>query len=213
MKVKIFTFNPFQENTYLLYDDSKEAVLIDPGCSYEDEEQELTDFIKQEGLNLVKLINTHCHIDHVLGWSFVEKTFGLKPYYHAEDEKLLSNLQEHGKSFGFNIEDFGNNYGTHISETDIITFGNTTLEIRFCPGHAPGHIVFYHPDTKQCIVGDVIFKQSVGRTDLPFCNPDDLVHSIRTQIYSLPDETILYPGHGPSTTVGFEKKNNMFVRE
>lgn len=212
MKIKVFTFNPFQENTYLIYDDTKEAVIIDPGCSTEAECLELKSFIDNEGLTPVMLLNTHCHIDHVFGWEYVYETWGLKPYYHALDKVLLPRVGEQAQMFGFNLKSFPEDYGIEIKETDKIQFGNTTLDIHLCPGHAPGHLVFYHQPTNNCIVGDVIFRLSVGRTDLPFCDPNALEHSIRTVIYNLPDDCVLHPGHGPSTNVGFEKKNNPFVR-
>lgn len=212
MKIKVFTFNPFQENTYLIYDDTKEAVIIDPGCSTEAECLELKSFIDEEGLTPVMLLNTHCHIDHVFGWEYVYETWGLKPHYHALDKVLLPRVGEQAQMFGFNLKAFPEDYGIEIKETDEIRFGNTTLDIYLCPGHAPGHLVFYHQPTNNCIVGDVIFRLSVGRTDLPFCDPNALEHSIRTVIYQLPEDCVLHPGHGPSTNVGFEKKNNPFVR-
>ncbi|MCT4664545.1 MAG: MBL fold metallo-hydrolase [Flavobacteriales bacterium] len=212
MQIQIFTFNPFQENTYLLFDETKEAVLIDPGCHTEHEYEELVEFIEKNDLKLVKIINTHCHIDHIMGWYFTTEKWGLKPYYHSKEEVWVQGMQEHAKMFGFEMEDFGADYGIHLDEMKSIGFGNTELEIHLCPGHAPGHVVFHHPESKQCIVGDVIFKNSIGRTDLPHCNQQDLVDAIRNTIYSFPDDTVLFPGHGPRTTVGEEKVGNMFVR-
>ncbi|MGB0883686.1 MAG: MBL fold metallo-hydrolase [Flavobacteriales bacterium] len=212
LHIQSFTFGPFQENTYLLYDDSKEAILIDPGCSGAEEELELFQFITKHELKLVKLVNTHCHIDHVMGWEFVENTWGLQPYFHPKDAVLLERVSQQAKQFGLEFKDFPKNYGQAITEAETLNFGNTSLDIFFCPGHAPGHLIFHHPESNQCIVGDVIFRQSVGRTDLPFCNSDDLVNSIQNIVYKLPDETVLHSGHGPKTTVGFEKLNNPFVR-
>lgn len=212
MNIKVFTFNPFQENTYVVYDDTKEAVIIDPGCSNEIECQELKSFIEELDLTPVMLLNTHCHIDHVLGWEFVYDTWGLKPFYHALDKVLLPRVGEQAKMFGFELNSFPEDYGIEIKETDQVKFGDTTMDIYLCPGHAPGHLVFHHGPTNTCIVGDVIFRLSVGRTDLPYCNPKDLEASIRNVIYKFSDDCTLHPGHGPSTTVGFEKKNNPFVR-
>ena len=212
MKVKVFTFNPFQENTYLIYDETGEVVIIDPGCSNEVECMELKNFIDEQGLKPVMLLNTHCHIDHVFGWEYVYNTWGLKPYYHALDKVLLPRVGEQAKMFGFELKSFPEDYGFEISEKEKVTFGNSELDIFLCPGHAPGHLVFYHKPTNVCIVGDVIFRLSVGRTDLPFCDPQALEKSIKEVIYKLPNDCTLYPGHGPSTEVGFEKKNNPFVR-
>lgn len=212
MKVKTFTFSPFQENTYVIYDETKEAVIVDPGCSNTEENNILKAFIESNGLKPVKLINTHCHIDHVFGWDFVYQTWGLKPYYHPKDSVLLPRVGEQAKMFGFEMKSFPSDYGFEITEDEKVTFGHTELDIMFCPGHAPGHIVFYHQESNICLVGDVIFRQSVGRTDLPYCDPVALEHSIRTVIYNLPDDCTLYSGHGLKTTVGHEKKNNPFVR-
>lgn len=212
MQIKVFTFNPFQENTYVIYDETKEAVIIDPGCSNNTECLELKSFIEKEGLKPVMLLNTHCHIDHVFGWEFVFNTWGLKPYYHALDKVLLPRVGEQAKMFGFELKAFPEDYGHEISESEQIIFGQSSLDIYLCPGHAPGHLVFYHRLSNICIVGDVIFRLGVGRTDLPFCNPQDLESSIRNVIYNLPDDCTLYSGHGPRTTVGYEKKNNPFVR-
>lgn len=212
MKVKVFTFNPFQENTYIVYDDTKEAVIIDPGCSNALECQNLKAFIEDNDLKPVMLLNTHCHIDHVFGWEFVYDTWGLKPYYHTLDKVLLPRVGEQAKMFGFEMSAFPEDYGHEISETDKVKFGNTSMDIYLCPGHAPGHLVFHHEPTNVCIVGDVIFRLSIGRTDLPYCDPKALESSIKNVIYKFADECTLYPGHGPSTTVGYEKKNNPFVR-
>lgn len=212
MQIQTFTFNPFQENTYVLFDETKEAIIIDPGCSNNEENKVLQDFITSNNLNPVKLVNTHCHIDHVFGWDFVFKTWGLKPFYHPKDKVLLPRIGDQAKMFGFDLEPIAEDYGFEITEKEQVHFGNSVLEIFHCPGHAPGHIVLFHKDSNQCLVGDVIFRLGVGRTDLPFCNPQDLEQSIREVIYKLPDDCVLFSGHGSTTTVGYEKKSNPFVR-
>ncbi len=209
--IQSFTFNAFSENTYLLYDDTKECVIIDPGCYELSEQEELKNFVQSNGLKVVQLINTHCHVDHVLGNAFVKDTFGVKLFIHKEDEATLRSVQAYGPSYGF-VGYTPAEADGFLEEGQKITFGDTELDILFVPGHAPGHVAFYHKDQGFLIGGDVLFRQSIGRTDLPGGDMDTLVKSIREQCYTLPDETVVYPGHGPETTIGFEKENNMFVR-
>ena len=209
MKVKSFVFNPFMENTYVLYDDTKEAVIIDPGCYEGYEKEQLNDFIKTEGLSVVRLLNTHCHIDHVLGNHFVKKTYGVKLGIHATEEATLKSVQVYAPSYGFQhyeeaeVDEF-------IKEGEDITFGNTRLAVLFVPGHAPGHVAFYNRDDKIMIGGDVLFNGSIGRTDLPGGDFNTLIKSIHEKIFPLPEEVIIYCGHGDSTTIGKEKKTNPF---
>ncbi len=209
MKVKSFTFNPFQENTYVLYDDTKEAVIVDPGCYNNTEENELLQFINENNLKPVRLLNTHGHIDHVFGNAFVASQFNLDLELHEMDLEILKMAKIMAEKYGleYTVSPLP---GRYLSEREEIKFGNTALEIRFVPGHAPGHVVFYETVSKQLIGGDVLFQGSIGRTDLPGGNHEDLLESIRNQVFTLPDEVVVYPGHGPSTNVGFEKKNNPF---
>jgi hydroxyacylglutathione hydrolase len=210
LQIKSFTFNPFMENTYLLYDESKDSVIFDPGCYEKHEQNELVEFIENENLNIKYLINTHCHIDHVLGNAFVKKRFQVPLYIHEKEHAVLESVSVYAPNYGF-----GGYEGTKpeffISEKDSIKFGNTQLKILFVPGHSPGHVVFYHEDTGTCIAGDTLFQGSIGRTDLPGGDHATLLNAIKNKLFTLPDETKVYPGHGPMTTIGFEKEHNPFV--
>ena len=209
MNIERFVFNPLEENTYVLYDETKECVIIDPGCYDKDERAELASFINQNGLKPVKLLNTHCHVDHVLGNSFVKQTFGVKLYIHKEDEVVLRAVKVYAPHYG--IFDYQETEADEfIEEGTPITFGNQQLKVLFVPGHAPGHVAFYHEASRQVIAGDVLFRNSIGRTDLPGGNSQTLVNSIHTKIFTLPDDVTVFPGHGPETTVGYEKKTNPF---
>lgn len=209
IEIKSFAFNPFVENTYVVYDETKEAVIIDPGC-YEPQEREiLKTFIASQDLKVVKLINTHCHIDHVLGNAFVKREYGVDFYMHKTDLQTLRSVEVYASSYGFQqyeaIEP-----DLFLDEGMQLAFGNSSMDILFVPGHAPGHIVFYDAETKQLIGGDVLFLNSIGRTDLPGGNHDQLIQNIREKLFVLPDETKVYPGHGDTTTIGYEKMHNPF---
>lgn len=211
IQVHTFTFNPFSENTYVLADETKECVIVDPGCSDYEERKELKDFIENNNLKVIHLLNTHAHIDHVLGNEFVKRTFGVKLHLHRKDLPVLQNAASRAEVYGFpNYE--GSEVDVFIEEGDIIKFGNTELEILFVPGHAPGHVAFINREENICVSGDVLFKQSVGRTDFPLCSFSDLEKSIRTKLYTLDDDMVVFPGHGGITTIGYEKKNNPYVK-
>jgi hydroxyacylglutathione hydrolase len=211
MKIKSFTFNPFQENTYVVYDDTKECIIIDPGCYTDKERDELRRFITSEGLKPVKLINTHCHIDHVLGNKFTSELWDLELYMHKEDLPLLENAGNIGKMYGF--EDYeGSPYPKHfLAQDDTLTFGESSFKILFTPGHAPGHICLYSKENNLLIAGDVLFNRSIGRTDLPGGDYNTLIKSIKTKLLPLDENTIVYCGHGPSTSIGKEKMSNPFL--
>ncbi len=208
IKIETFTFNALEENTYLLYDETKECVIVDPGCYEKEEEEELKAFIAKKELKPVKLLNTHCHVDHVLGNRFVKETYGVKLYTSKEEEAALRSVKLYAPMYGFT-----NYYETEVDEIikegDLIQFGNSTLEILFVPGHSVGHIAFINRDEKICLSGDVLFHQSVGRWDLPGGNQATLFESIQ-KLYTLEDDTVVYPGHGPTTKIGKEKKSNPF---
>jgi hydroxyacylglutathione hydrolase len=209
MQIKAFEFNPFQENTYVLYDESGECVIVDPGCFGKDEENELSDFIAENNLTVKLLLNTHCHIDHVLGNWFVKNKFGVSLYIHPKDEVVLKAVKVYAPNYGFPgyQEALPDEY---LKEGEIISFGKQTLSILFVPGHAPGHVAFYHEEDKVLLGGDVLFYNSIGRTDLPGGDFQTLLDSIKQKFFSLPDDVTVYPGHGPQTTIGFEKKTNPF---
>ena len=209
MEVKSFVFNPFMENTYLLYDASKEAIIIDPGCYEDYEQKELTDFIAAHDLKVTRLLNTHCHIDHVFGNQFVKDKYGVKLEIHAEDEATLKAVKVYAPNYGFQHFEEAE-VDKYFDEGDTISFGNSSLEIVFVPGHAPGHVAFYNKNEKVIIGGDVLFDGSIGRTDLPGGNFETLIKSIHEKIFPLGDEMVIYPGHGGTTTVGKEKQTNPF---
>jgi len=211
MKVQSFTFGPFQENTYILYDDTKECVIVDPGCYSHEEEKELKDFISVNKLKPVKLLNTHCHVDHVAGNAFVFDTYGFKPIIHKDDLPVLDSQQRVSDMYGLPCN-VSPRPDTFIVEGDVVAFGNTKLNVIHVPGHAPCHVVFYNEEMKSLINGDVLFKGSIGRTDLPLGNHDQLIKSIKTKLFILPEETIVYCGHGPTTTIGEEKRMNPYVQ-
>ena len=210
MNIKQFTFGPFQENTFVLYDETKECVIVDPGCTSSNEQQELKNYIVNEKLIVKHLLNTHCHVDHIAGNKFVYDTFGHKPLIHKDDLIILNNQETICKMYGLPCEVSPQPEG-FISESDNIRFGNCELKIIHAPGHAPGHVVFYHEQSKSLINGDVLFKRSIGRTDLMLGNHEQLLQSIRTKLFVLPDDTIVYCGHGPETTIGDEKSLNPFL--
>lgn len=212
MKIKSFAFNPFQENTYVVYDDTKECIIIDPGCYTDKERHELTSFITSEELKPVKLINTHCHIDHVLGNKFVSELWSLELYMHKEDLPLLENAGNIGKMYG--LKDYeGSPYPKHfLAQDNTLTFGESSFKILFTPGHAPGHICLYSKENNLLIAGDVLFEGSIGRTDLPGGDHSTLINSIITQLFPLSNETQVFCGHGPSTNLGYEKENNPFLQ-
>ncbi|QDH79974.1 MBL fold metallo-hydrolase [Echinicola soli] len=210
LNVQTFTFNPFQENCYILYDDTKKAVIIDPGCYAKDEQETLKNFILSKGLTPVRLLNTHCHIDHVLGNYFINQSYGLPLEIHPKDEPVLMAVSSYASNYGFPAYT-PCEAEKYLEEEDKITFGDTTLEVIWVPGHAPGHVVFYHPESKTCIGGDTLFQGSIGRTDLPGGDHQTLLDAIKTKLFVLPDDVKVYPGHGPATLIGHEKIHNPFV--
>ena len=211
MHVQKFTFNAFQENTYILYNDEKEAFIIDPGCIEDFEKQELLEFIEREQITPVGLINTHCHIDHILGNGWVAERFGLKLQAHKLEEPILEGSPKWGLQYGIvcppspKIEIF-------LKEGDTLTLGNETLEILFVPGHSPGHIALVNRKDKFVIGGDVLFQGSFGRVDLPGGNIKTLVDSIMLKLFNLPDDFTVYAGHMGETTIGKERESNMIYQ-
>lgn len=212
MNIKSFTFNPFQENTYIVYDKTKECLIIDPGCYTDAERKELKTFIEEKELTPVKLINTHCHIDHVLGNKFASEQWNIQLYMHKEDLPVLEKVGDISKMYG--IEDYeGSPCPKHfLDQGNTLTFGKSSFEILFTPGHAPGHICLYSKENNLLIAGDVIFQGSIGRTDLPGGDHSTLINSIITQLFPLPNETQVFCGHGPSTNLGYEKEHNPFLQ-
>ncbi|MGA0558186.1 MBL fold metallo-hydrolase [Larkinella sp. VNQ87] len=211
VRVQSFVFSPLAENTYVLYDETGEAVIIDPGCYDTRERAELSGFIEQNKLKPGKLLNTHAHIDHILGNAFVKRQYEIELYLHPADLPVLRSAPIMAPHFG--IMTYEETDVDHFLEAgQRISFGKSELEVRFVPGHAPGHVAFVNHADRFVIGGDVLFRGSIGRYDFPLSDYDTLIHSIRTQLYTLPDDYTVYPGHAQPTTIGHEKKNNPFVR-
>lgn len=211
INIQTFVFNPYQENTYVLYDDAKNCIIVDPGMHNHSEEQELKAFIVKNLLTPILLLNTHCHIDHVLGNKYVYEEWNLKPQFHEDEVPLLVAVQNYAPQMGFRYE-VSPIPEAFLQETDTIALGNNQLQIILAPGHSPAHLCFYSPEDAFLIGGDVLFRNSIGRTDLPGGDHNTLLESITKKIYTLPDDTIVYPGHGSTTTIGFEKQTNPFVK-
>jgi glyoxylase-like metal-dependent hydrolase (beta-lactamase superfamily II) len=211
IKVATFIFNPFYENSYVAYDETGECVIIDPGCYNSREEQELVDFINAEGLKPVLLLNTHCHVDHIMGNKFVFDTYGLLPQYHRIEQTILEAAPSHARMFGVDMV-ASPSAEKYLDEGDIVEFGNSSFQILFLPGHSPGSIAFYNEEQKIIFGGDVLFYLSIGRTDLPSGNHNQLITSIKKSLFRLDDEYIVYSGHGQTTTLGNEKRFNPFLQ-
>lgn len=211
MNIKIFTFNQFFENTFIISDSTNECIIIDPGCYDKNEKQILQDYILSNNLVPTKLLNTHCHIDHILGNNFVSKTWDLELEIHHKDIDLLKNSKNIADLYGFVNYENSPITNKFLVEGDIIEFGKSKLEVLFTPGHAPGHISLYSKNENFIISGDVLFNNSIGRTDLPGGNYSTLIDTIKSKILCLDDSTVVYCGHGPSTTVGKERINNPFL--
>ena len=211
--VASFTFNPFQENTYVLYDDTKECAIFDPGCYTEAEKAQLSQFIKEKGLKPVKLINTHCHLDHIFGNQFVANKYGLGLEIHEGELPVLQAAAQVSMMYGVPFPEASPEPAAFIKEGDVVTFGNTKLEVFFTPGHSPASISFFCREDKFVIAGDVLFHQSIGRTDLPGGDFPTLIASIKNQLFPLGDEVTVYSGHGPSTSIGYERQNNPFLNK
>lgn len=211
LQIKKFTFSPLQENTYILFDETKECIIVDPGCYNTTEETALCNFIEMHQLKPVLLLNTHAHIDHIFGNHFVKIKYQIPFGLHSDDIPLFERAEAMAKLWNLNyspspLPDFD------LKNKREIAFGSSELEIRFAPGHAPGHVIFYHSQKELAVVGDTVFKGSIGRTDLPWGDHQTLLNSIQNQIFTLPDSTILYSGHGPETTVISEKQFNPFFQ-
>lgn len=211
LTVKSFVFSPVQENTYLLFNEEKQCCIIDPGCYFPEEKDMLKKFVEDEGLQPILLLNTHCHLDHVFGNKFISETWGLQLHIHEKEKTLFDLAPSSGEMWGLPFENYQGELA-FIKEGSVIKIGNDELQVLFTPGHSPGSVSFYNEAGGFVIGGDVLFSGSVGRTDLPGGNFDVLVNSIQTQFFTLPDDIKVYSGHGPVTTIGFEKMNNPFVK-
>ena len=211
LKIKTFVFNPVQVNTYLLYDETKEAVIIDCGAHTDSEKKQLSDFISENGIMLKHVLNTHLHFDHILGNEYLYETYGLKPEYNPKDEDMPG-LKEGLIKFGLATFKckfiFAEQY---LEDRAIISFGNTSLQALATPGHSPGSLSFYSQKDACVFTGDALFRFDIGRTDLWGGNYDELIHSIETKLYELPGETVIYSGHGETSEIGEEIEYNAYV--
>lgn len=212
MQLKRFTFSLFEVNTYILYDKSKECIIIDPACNNKQEQDYLLNFLKENRLKPVKLLNTHCHLDHVFGNKFIADTFNLETEAHKEEENNINNALNAAHLYGIQMEK-PYPIKKYINENDLIKFGFSELKTLHVPGHTAGSLVFYNIEDNFAIVGDVLFKSSIGRTDLPGGNYETLISQIKTKLFNLPEKMNVYPGHGPETNIGFEKHHNPFLND
>lgn len=207
--LQVFPNNPYQENTIILYDDSLECAIIDPGMSNASEQNAVVNFIRANALKPVLLLNTHCHIDHILGNRFVFDQYGLKPQFNRGELQVLEMAPVWAQQSGMRY-DLSPLPDVYLPESGNISFGNTALELIFAPGHSPAHLCFFNRADNILVGGDVLFRGSIGRSDLPGGNHNLLIKNIEEKIFTLPGDCVVYPGHGPETTVGYEKDTNPF---
>jgi glyoxylase-like metal-dependent hydrolase (beta-lactamase superfamily II) len=208
MQIYQFTYNPFQENAYVLADENKNCVIIDPGCYEAEEEKHFLQFFKENDLKPLALLNTHAHLDHIMGNQLVKENFDIPLYLHKEDLFLLDGAQQSANLYGLHKYKESPKPDIFLNDGDLLKFGAIELEVIFTPGHAPGHVVFYNKENKVVVNGDVLFQGSYGRVDLPGGNFETLKKSINEKMFTLPDETKVLTGHGPATSIGVEKQNN-----
>ncbi len=211
MRIKSFVFNPFYENTYVISSNSGNAFIFDPGCYEDFEVAEISEFIESEGLTVKSIVNTHCHIDHVLGNEVLKRKFNCPLMIPQNELEIFSAVVAYAPQWGISgyqhaeVDEF-------LNDGKDLTLDEITLTMIEVSGHSPGHLIFYEKSEKILIGGDVLFRESIGRTDLPGGNHNDLLRNIQEKVYTLPEDVTVYPGHGPETTIGYEKINNPFVK-
>ncbi len=210
IRVEKFVVGPLGENSFVLSDETGECIFIDPGFYYEEEHEEITDYILENKLKPLNITNTHCHFDHIMGVEFIREKYQIPFYAHEHDAFLIVRSKNQAEMFGFEMKPVSP-IDKFVDETDKVKFGNAEMEIIHVPGHSPGHIVFYSAENRILIAGDVLFYGSIGRTDLPGGDYQTLISGIKEKLFELPDDTKVYAGHGPETTIGFEKRNNPFL--
>jgi len=211
LKLKQFAFNDFMVNCFILYHETGDCAIVDASCSNESENQVLSSFIKENQLTPKHLINTHCHVDHLLGNKFIYDEYGLTTACHTLDVFLIDEAVQHAAMFGLKAKK-PPAPGQLIEEGDELEIGNSKLEVLHVPGHSPGSVALYNADTGICITGDALFNGSIGRTDLPGGDYNTLIDSIRRKLLVLPDDVRIFPGHGPESTIGNEKRSNPFLQ-
>jgi hydroxyacylglutathione hydrolase len=210
LQIKSFTFSPIAENTYVLFNEHKNAIIIDPGCYYDNEKDALKDWITEKKLTVTHLLNTHCHLDHVFGNKFVAETYSLHLHMHPLETPVLDYATTSGLNFNLPFDNY-TGQKIFLTEGQHIQLNDDSLQVIHTPGHSPGSVSFYCAAQHFIISGDVLFRQSVGRTDLPGGDFNILAQSIKTKLYNLPTHTSVHSGHGEATTIGYEMRNNPYV--
>ena len=212
LNVKKFTFNPFSENTYVVTDEFKNAVIIDPGCYYKAEQNELDNYVLKNNLKLKSILHTHSHLDHMFGTAYLADKYNLDLWICKEDLVTYQSYEKVCEVYGVPITFSPNPTPKFFDLKQLIQIEGIKFEILFVPGHSPGHVAFYNKENNFLINGDCLFENSIGRTDLPGGNHQQLIDSIKNEIFILPDETLVYCGHGNETTIKAEKSSNPFLR-
>jgi hydroxyacylglutathione hydrolase len=210
IKIEKFVVNPLQENTFLLFDETGECILIDPGFHFKQEHDEIREFIEDHHLKPVMIANTHAHFDHIMGVEFIRREYGIPFRIHPDDKFWIDRAIDQARMFGFEMEPVGPP-DSCFTDGDTLSFGHTILRILHVPGHSPGHVVFFSGSDKILIAGDVLFYGSIGRTDLPGGDYHTLISGIKSKLFLLPEDTKVYCGHGPETSLGFEMSSNPFL--
>lgn len=211
MKIQRFVFNMVETNCYVVWDETCEAVIIDAGCYEPQEKEELRNFVSEQHLTVKHYLNTHLHFDHVLGSPFVEDTFGCRAEAGDGDLHWLTDIKRRASLFGIRYNEEPRPLGRVLHEGDTVTFGTHTIEVIHVPGHSPGSMAYYIPAEKVLFSGDALFRDSIGRTDFPDGDFEALHNAILTKLFTLPADTIVYPGHDVATTIGHEKEYNTFI--
>lgn len=211
LKIKKFVFNPFSQNTFVISDELSNALIIDPGCYHLHEEKELVDFIQLNKLNVNAILHTHSHLDHMFGTDFISNKYNVDVFLHKDDEVTYNAFEKVCSMYGIPIKAKHSLNIKYFNLSEGFSIGRHLLEIRFVPGHAPGHVVFYNAEFEFVINGDCLFQGSIGRTDLPGGNHEQLIKAIKSELFTLPKNTKVYCGHGPETNIGDEINNNPFL--
>ena len=210
LKIHTLVYSPWQENTYVIAAENGECIIVDPGCLITAEQEDLVEFLNEKKLTPVKLVNTHLHLDHVFGNRFVCETFNLGAEAHKADEFWLENMVPYAAQMGVEVKQNPPALNAHLEHNQVIEFGGSTLKVLHVPGHSPGGVALYLEKEKTLIAGDILFRESIGRADLPGGDFDALIAGIKEHLLVLPEDTVVYCGHGPSTTIGHEKVHNQF---
>ncbi len=212
MKIQEFAFNPLEENTYLIWDEhTRQTAIVDAGMRTKEEETVIKDFVQQNGLNIILSLQTHMHFDHTFGLSFVHQEYGITPKAHAQEEDIVLSTPHMLRHIGFLQTKALPEIDLSLSEDTTLLLGETAIKPIHTPGHTPGGMCFYIPSENILLSGDTLFRECVGRTDLPGGNAQALTDSIAHKLYSLPPRTTVYPGHGPETTIEWELSHNPYV--